>query len=825
MPAPEPRNTSGVGDGQTVRGRGGFRSLETINTIPSGVVQVRASDQSTAGLQPALLMANYIKITPMERQVVFQYRIEFEPDVESVELRKRIFHDASKEIFLQKPSFDGVSDARSTFKTHQEEERTTVDDPRDTTKQVVVKFKRVGTVAWGSLEMVRLYNMHMKRFLSALNFFSVSKTGAYVHSDLSTKVGTGESMLIIRGFRTSANVHEAGNVLMNLEPCHKLMQRKNVLQYIYDIQNSAKEGGDFKAAVKYALVGKLVVTGYNKFVYRIEDVDFDLSPESTFKRKLEDVTYVDYFKTQHNKDIKDKRQPLLIALNNNKRKARRDAEKEEDETVKLVPELCNIAGMTNEQRADSRLKVDMLRATQVSPMDRINHMREFINKMHSSDKVKEMLTKWGYNYEANPVKIKGRLLPVQQIGVGQGAHGDHSKWPRVNQEANFDNVVTRDKLAVAPQFPKMVVVISRANANQEAPILKRIKEGFDNVGLNVGNVKVDRITAGDSAHLFVQAVKSVASDATAVLIILPRQDKEKYDAVKKFCTVERGLISQVVTAKLMMDDRKARGAATKIGIQIAAKVGGEPWRIHIPMGATMICGYDTYHDTSNRGRSFGAFVASMNETYTRWWSKADTHDKVDELSSHLSENVKLAMEQFKRANNDQYPRRIIIYRDGVSDGQLNHVFNIEVKQIKEAIKSPGNEARLAFVVVNKQVGARFYMKLGQKQGEDFFVNPSPGCVVDDWVTRQERFDFYLVSQFTRNGTVTPTYYNIIHEDSGLDASKHQLLAYKLCHSYFNWSGTVRVPSPCQYAHKLAQLCGEHIHSVPNSTLDDKLHFL
>ena len=28
------------------------------------------------------------------------------------------------------------------------------------------------------------------------------------------------------------------------------------------------------------------------------------------------------------------------------------------------------------------------------------------------------------------------------------------------------------------------------------------------------------------------------------------------------------------------------------------------------------------------------------------------------------------------------------------------------------------------------------------------------------------------------------------------------LAYKLTHLYFNWPGTVRVPAPCQYAHKL-----------------------
>ena len=65
--------------------------------------------------------------------------------------------------------------------------------------------------------------------------------------------------------------------------------------------------------------------------------------------------------------------------------------------------------------------------------------------------------------------------------------------------------------------------------------------------------------------------------------------------------------------------------------------------------------------------------------------------------------------------------------------------------------------------------------------------------------------------------------------------------------YYNWPGTVRVPAPCQYAHKLAYqvpsfcsisvLCwdeetcqaicqvGEHIHKEPSDQLNDRLFYL
>jgi aubergine-like protein len=31
------------------------------------------------------------------------------------------------------------------------------------------------------------------------------------------------------------------------------------------------------------------------------------------------------------------------------------------------------------------------------------------------------------------------------------------------------------------------------------------------------------------------------------------------------------------------------------------------------------------------------------------------------------------------------------------------------------------------------------------------------------------------------------------------------LTFDLCHYYFNWSGPIKVPAPCMYAHKIAEL--------------------
>ena len=100
-----------------------------------------------------------------------------------------------------------------------------------------------------------------------------------------------------------------------------------------------------------------------------------------------------------------------------------------------------------------------------------------------------------------------------------------------------------------------------------------------------------------------------------------------------------------------------------------------------------------------------------------------------------------------------------------------------------------------------------------------YENPPPGTVLDHTVTRYQFKDFFLVPQAVNQGTVTPTHMVLAHEHGdNLSPDVVQKLSYKLTHMYFNWPGTVRVPAPCQYAHKLVDLVGEHLQDyVPSGS--------
>lgn len=214
----------------------------------------------------------------------------------------------------------------------------------------------------------------------------------------------------------------------------------------------------------------------------------------------------------------------------------------------------------------------------------------------------------------------------------------------------------------------------------------------------------------------------------------------------------------------------------------------------------------------------GATVATLNRRMTQYFSAVNAHETGEELSSDLSDNICKSVQAYY-ALNKTLPGRIVIYRDGVGEGQVPLVMDREVVQIKkklDGLYGDPDKYKMAFIIVTKRLNTRFF------ENND---NPEPGTVVDDIITSPIKYDFFIVSQKVRQGTVTPTAYSVIYDTLGMDPDKIQRLTYKLTHMYYNCSNTVRVPAPCHYAHKLAFLVSKFIHRAPDTQLQNTLYFL
>lgn len=87
-------------------------------------------------------------------------------------------------------------------------------------------------------------------------------------------------------------------------------------------------------------MGIMVLTDYNNHTYRIEDVDFDASPSSTFPIKnSERVSYQDYYWNKYKIQITNATQPMLVTRSKPKQRSAGPGD-----FVYLVPELCRATG-------------------------------------------------------------------------------------------------------------------------------------------------------------------------------------------------------------------------------------------------------------------------------------------------------------------------------------------------------------------------------------------------------------------------------------------------------------------------------------------------
>lgn len=53
----------------------------------------------------------------------------------------------------------------------------------------------------------------------------------------------------------------------------------------------------------------------------------------------------------------------------------------------------------------------------------------------------------------------------------------------------------------------------------------------------------------------------------------------------------------------------------------------------------MIIGFDVFHDKMKRKKSVGGFVASLNKTFSSWFSKVNFHNNLDDISEQMPLNV------------------------------------------------------------------------------------------------------------------------------------------------------------------------------------------
>ena len=161
-----------------------------------------------------------------------------------------------------------------------------------------------------------------------------------------------------------------------------------------------------------------------------------------------------------------------------------------------------------------------------------------------------------------------------------------------------------------------------------------------------------------------------------------------------------------------------------------------------------IIGYDVAHPTfSVNGRCAPSVVgvsfnsgAQVQAFIGDYFYQNSLEESVD--TNQLSEVISRALKmRTKMRSEARTPELIVVYRDGLSEGQFAMALNDELRGIMNGflVNYPSVVPQVLFVVATKNHNRRFYTMNGK--------NLAPGSVIKDGAARAFADEFYLQSAY------------------------------------------------------------------------------
>ncbi|TEA34660.1 hypothetical protein DBR06_SOUSAS23810011, partial [Sousa chinensis] len=781
------------------------------------LAHVRDCKRGSSGI-PVKLVTNLFNLDLPQDWQLYQYHVTYSPDIESRRLRIALLYSHT-ELSNKAKAFDGVI----LFLSQKLEEKVTElssETRRGETVKMTITLTR--ELPASSPVCMQVFSIIFKKILKKLSMYQIGRN-FYKPSE---PVEIPQHKLSLwPGFAVSVS-HFESKLLFCADVSYKILRNETVLEFMTDLCH--KTGMScFTQTCEKQLIGLIVITRYNNKTYRIDDIDWSVKPTHTFqKRDGTEITYVDYYKQQYDITLSDLNQPVLISLLKSKRND--DAEVR---MAHLIPELCFLTGLPGEATSDFRLMKAVAEETRLSPLGRQQRLARLADDIQRNKDARFELETWGLHFGCQ-MSLTGRVVPSENIIIQ-----DHTCQPV--SAADWSKDMRACKILSAQSLNKWLVMCSNRAERVTESFLNCLRRVGRPIGFNVNHPKIIKVQENPAA--FLHAIqKYVDPEVQLVMCILPSNQNSYYDSIKKYLSSDCPVPSQCVLAQTLNKQGMLMSIATKIALQMTCKLGGELWAVEIPLKSLMVVGIDVCKDAFNQGMVVVGFVASINPRITRWFSRCMLQRTTADVADCLKVFMTGALNRWYK-HNQGLPGRIIVYRDGVGDGQLRTLIEYEVPQLLSSVTeaSSNTSPKLSVIVVRKKCMPRFLMETGRT-----LQNPPLGTIVDSGATRPEwqfrscsasflshspsfplRYDFYLISRVACRGTLNPTYYNVIYDDNGLKPDHMQRLTFKLCHLYYNWPGLISVPAPCQYAHKLTFLVAQSTHKEPSLELANSLFYL
>ncbi|KAG6398870.1 hypothetical protein SASPL_140341 [Salvia splendens] len=310
-------------------------------------------------------------------------------------------------------------------------------------------------------------------------------------------------------------------------------------------------------------------------------------------------------------------------------------------------------------------------------------------------------------------------------------------------------------------------------------------------------------------------IHKAAFNNLQLLICVMERKHKGYADLKRIAETSIGVLSQCCLYSNL--GRPSSQFLANIALKINAKVGGCTVALYNSLPCQMprlfkhdepviFMGADVTHPhpLDDSSPSVAAVVGSVNwPAANKYASRMRSQTHRQEIIQDLASMVKEILDEFYEELS-QLPRRIVFFRDGVSETQFNKVLHDELEAIRRACsKFPAYDPPITFFVVQKRHHTRLFPCEGADPSQSNDENVHPGTVVDTVITHPWEFDFYLCSHWGVKGTSRPIHYHVLWDESGFSSDEAQKLVYNLCYTFVRCTKPISLVPPAYYAHLAA----------------------
>ncbi|PBK85517.1 Piwi-domain-containing protein [Armillaria gallica] len=427
-----------------------------------------------------------------------------------------------------------------------------------------------------------------------------------------------------------------------------------------------------------------------------------------------------------------------------------------------------------------------------------------------------------------PMEIPARMISAPELKYGPG-----SKQATVRPKDGAWNLVDK-KFSKPMSLGHWIVVIfmqqNRFSPDDAKRTITGLVQGCEAVGMQAPEKQPSFFYKNPQSNVDQSIFDAVAQNRaerkttpTFIVCILPDgSNADLYTAVKHCGDIKRGVANQCLRVGKCRNARPQYWA--NVALKINAKLGGvnvipDPRSAPIisdPRTPTIVMGADVMHPApGSQSPSYASVVASIDSDGARYMAKTTLQLGRQEMIADLrtmAKDLLLAYMGYRSSMEKvkTQPKRLIFFRDGVSEGEFKRVLDLELPELEAACRDANMNPppKITFIIVGKRHHMRFFPK-DARDKDTKSGNLLPGTVIDQAITNPVEFDFYLQSHGGLLGTSKSSHYNVVYDESEFPADAIQALAYTLCFTYARSTRSVSIPTPVYYAHIVCSRAKTH----------------